>query len=220
MSYKHPFFPIGLRLTGYHEMTIAAIYIFMVFGLCVVSLVGGTWALSGGGRNISTVERVISCWLMVTAAIHMVIEGYVVVTPDYYQHPADNYLSEAWKEYTKADSRYATRDSFIISMEAVTAFMVGPMCFAAVFGILQHKSWKYPLMVILSVCQIYGDILYYGTCYLEDFIHARPEPLYFWGYFVTLNALWIVIPGLVLAYSTRQIVNSLEITNTKKIKSI
>lgn len=95
MSYKHPFFPIGLRLTGYHEMTIPAIYIFMVFGLCVVSLVGGTWALSGGGRNISTVERVISCWLMVTAAIHMVIEGYVVVTPDYYQHPADNYLSEA-----------------------------------------------------------------------------------------------------------------------------
>ena len=47
MSYKHPFFPIGLRLIGYKDMTIPAIYIFAVFGAAVLSLIGGVWALSG-----------------------------------------------------------------------------------------------------------------------------------------------------------------------------
>ena len=208
---KHPFYPPNLLLKGYHEMTLPAQSIFMVFGAAVASLIGGVWTLSGGSqKRVSTKERVLACWLMVTAAIHMIIEGYVVVTPDYYQHPADNYLSEAWKEYTKADSRYATRDSFIISMEAVTAFCVGPMCLLAVYGILQSKPWKYPLMVVLSVCQIYGDVLYYGTCYLEGFVHSRPEMLYFWVYFVLLNALWIVIPGIVLVYSTGKIMDALK----------
>jgi cholestenol Delta-isomerase len=214
-SNKHPFYPPSIPLKGYHEMTIPATYIFMFFGAAVASLIGFVWTLSGGpGRRVSTQERVLACWLMVTAAIHLVIEGYVVVTPDYYQHPADNYLSEAWKEYTKADSRYATRDSFIISMEAVTAFAVGPMCFAAVYGILQSKVWRFPLMIILSVCQIYGDVLYYGTCYLEGFVHSRPEVLYFWVYFVLLNALWILIPLMVLIFSLQKIMQALQKAKT------
>jgi len=124
----------------------------------------------------------------------------------------------AGKEYTKADSRYATRDPFVISMEALTAFLVGPLCLTAVYAILQSKPMRYPIIVILSVCQIYGDVLYYGTCYLEDFIHSRPEPLYFWGYFVTLNALWIVIPMLTLLYSAGKIMHSLRITEKKKVR--
>lgn len=73
-------------------------------------------------------------------------------------------------------------------------------------------------MIVLSVCQIYGDVLYYGTCYLEDFIHSRPEPLYFWVYFVLLNALWIVIPSTVLVYSYRKTMASLQVTeNSQKV---
>ena len=107
----------------------------------------------------------------------------------------------AGKEYTKADSRYASRDSFVIAMETVTAFMWGPLCPLTIYGIFKSKSWRYVLMIVISVGQIYGDVLYYATCFLEDFIHHRPEPLYFWGYFVVLNGVWIVIPGLVLLYA-------------------
>ena len=28
--------------------------------------------------------------------------------------------------------------------------------------------------------------------------HSRPEPLYFWFYFVFVNSIWVVIPALVL----------------------
>jgi hypothetical protein len=81
--------------------------------------------IAGGSSNrIANTERVMACWLMISGAIHMIIEGafsfalgwwalsdgswwffktylclicagYVVLTPDYFQHTADNYLSEA-----------------------------------------------------------------------------------------------------------------------------
>ena len=73
----------------------------------------------------------------------------------------------AGKEYSKADSRYASRDSFIISMEAITAFLWGPLCPLLVWGIFTARPWRYTLMVVVSVGQIYGDVLYYGTCFLE-----------------------------------------------------
>ena len=31
--------------------------------------------------------------------------------------------------------------------------------------------------------------------------HSRPEPLYFWFYFVFMNAIWIVVPGLIILAS-------------------
>jgi cholestenol delta-isomerase len=131
--------------------------------------------------------------------------GYVVVTPEFYKDTSGSYLSDAWKEYTKADSRYATRDDFIVSMEAVTAFLWGPLCPLIVYGIFAAKPWRFTLMALVSLGQIYGDVLYYGTCFLEGFVHSRPEPAYFWGFFVALNAIWIIIPGYMLAYAAKNL---------------
>jgi cholestenol delta-isomerase len=52
-------------------------------------------------------------------------------------------------------------------MEAVTAFVWGPACLAITYGILQQRPWRLPLMIVVSLGQIYGDVLYYGTCWLE-----------------------------------------------------
>lgn len=60
-------------------------------------------------------------------------------------------------------------------------------------------------MIIISLGQIYGDVLYYATCYLEGFVHSRPEWLYFWVYFVFVNSLWIVIPGFAMWHAATQI---------------
>jgi cholestenol delta-isomerase len=55
---------------------------------------------------------------------------------------------------------------------------------------------------------LYGDVLYYATCTF-DFVnsgieYSRPELAYFWGYYVLLNAFWIVIPTCLLIHSTRE----------------
>jgi cholestenol delta-isomerase len=60
-------------------------------------------------------------------------------------------------------------------------------------------------MLIISLGQIYGDVLYYATCYLEGFIHSRPEFEYFWGFFVGLNSLWIIIPAYMMTYAVKNI---------------
>jgi hypothetical protein len=73
-------------------------------------------------------------------------------------------LLHAGKEYSKADSRYATRDDFIVAMEAVTAFIEGPGCLLIVWGMLKARPWRHVAIVMVSLGQLYGDVLYFGTC--------------------------------------------------------
>lgn len=140
-------------------------------------------------------ERSIVTWLVLTALIHLVVEGYVVLTPGFYRSTSrTNLLAEIWKEYSKADSRYATRDAFTICMEFVTAFFVGPLCAFAAHQYCRGGRWRHLAALAASVCQLYGDALYFATCFYDGGVHTRPEPLYFWFYFVGLNGVWVVIP--------------------------
>jgi cholestenol delta-isomerase len=58
---------------------------------------------------------------------------------------------------------------------------------------------RHALQTIVSLGQIYGDVLYYATCMFnlhhKGLNYSRPEAVYFWGYFVFINFIWIVIPG-------------------------
>lgn len=148
--------------------------------------------------RLSTKERSIVTWLSLTAIIHVVVEGYVVLTPSFYRSTSRvNFLAEVWREYAKADSRYATRDAFTICMEFVTAFFVGPLCLFAAREYCRGGKWRHQAALVASVCQLYGDALYFATCFYEGGVHTRPEPLYFWFYFVGMNGVWVVVPLLV-----------------------
>ncbi|PSC69778.1 sterol 8,7-isomerase [Micractinium conductrix] len=205
VSDSHPYFPLDLHLPDYVPLQVGFDYILGVFAVAVITVFASTWRLSGRHKHLRRSERLMACWFMVTGLIHFVVEGWVVYKADFYQDKSGNYLSDTWKEYSKADSRYASRDSFIISMEAITAFLWGPLCPLLVWGIFNAKPWRYTLMLIVSVGQIYGDVLYFGTCYLEGFVHSRPEPMYFWFYFVVVNAIWIVVPLACVAHAWRAI---------------
>ena len=73
----------------------------------------------------------------------------------------------AGKEYSKADSRYASRDAFTVSMEAVTAFVEGPLCWVIVYGALKRRPWVPALVLAVSLGQLYGDVLYFATALLD-----------------------------------------------------
>lgn len=64
------------------------------------------------------------------------------------------------------------------------------------------------LQLLVAFGQLYGDVLYFGTAFLDGFPHSHPHPLYFWGYFVGLNSIWIVIPGLIAFRSAGYLVES------------
>jgi cholestenol delta-isomerase len=61
---------------------------------------------------------------------------------------------------------------------------------------------RYPFQIIVSLGQLYGDVLYYATSMFDHYIlnlsYSRPEAAYFWGYFVLMNAFWILFPGILL----------------------
>lgn len=221
----HPYYPSDLSLPGYVPMVVDFKYILGVFFTGVAAIMVCTWFYSGNPptknfhaptdlpkgstaakyKYLTATERALSCWLMTTGVIHFVIEGWVVVKADFFRDQSGNYLSDTWKEYSKADSRYASRDSFIIGMEAVTAFAWGPLCPLAAWAVMTQRPWRWALTLIVSLGQLYGDVLYYATCYLEGFVHSRPEWLYFWFYFVIINAIWIVIPSSIIFFSFKKI---------------
>lgn len=62
----------------------------------------------------------------------------------------------------------------------------------------QHPL-RHPLQAMVSLGQIYGDILYYATSMFDHYYlgitYSRPEAYYFWGYYFLMNFFWIVIPG-------------------------
>lgn len=185
---------------GYQEQVLGMEVILGVFFLCTAALLLVSWYAT---RGLKTAERVIGTWMVVSGAIHLIIEGAFSLYDKFYTNTDPTWLLlELWKEYSKADSRYATRDSFVVAMETVTAFAWGPGCFLVFAGLLSRASWRWALLTMVSLGQLYGDVLYFATCWLEGSIHTRPEPMYFWFYYIFMNIIWIITPTWCLWYAT------------------
>ena len=92
-------------------------------------------------------------------------------------HATPDDCTDLWpgsgKEYCQADSRYATRDPFTICMEAITAFIEGPLCFVILYGMLKQRPWRFTLQFAVSLGQFYGDVLYFATSYYDG-KHLQP----------------------------------------------
>lgn len=103
-----------------------------------------------------------------------------------------------WKEYSLSDSRYLTSDSFVTCMESLTAALWGPLSLVCAHLIVTDHPARHQLQTVISVGQLYGVVLYYATCAFEEYYRATlysiPHRAYFWGYYVFLNFIWVVIP--------------------------
>lgn len=67
--------------------------------------------------------------------------------------------------------------------------------------------------------QIYGDVLYFLTEYRDGFQHSElGHPLYFWFYFVFLNALWMLLPGILVLDSVQQLMHAQSMVDVKATK--
>ena len=94
-------------------------------------------------------------------------------------------------------------------METITAFVDGPLAALAAFAFLWNFPSRYVIQLMLSLCQLYGDVLYFYTEIKEDFIHGEKfHPQYFWFYFFFMNIIWIVIPTLCIFDAWKHIVHS------------
>ncbi|KAL6003555.1 hypothetical protein ACLOJK_023787 [Asimina triloba] len=172
----------------------------------------------------------------------------------------------AGKEYSKGDSRYAGRDSAVVTVEGITAAVEGPASLLAVslmmgksykavtgrstknhllafaflgidilaiwagkidiqdgdrvtaklrYAIATRKPYCYTLQLAISLGQLYGDLVYFITSYLEGDNFAT-SPFYYWAYYVGANFSWIVIPTIIAVRSWKKISTAFEAPKKQK----
>ncbi|KAK4740742.1 hypothetical protein SAY87_024330 [Trapa incisa] len=158
------------------------------------------------------------CWWAFTGLTHMILEGYFVFSPDFYKNPSGFYLAEVWKEYSKGDSRYAGRDSTIVTVEGLTVVIEGPACLLAVYAIATKKSYSYVLQLAISLGQLYGIAVYFVTAVLEGDNFAA-SPLYYYLYYLLMNSFWILIPTIVSIRCWKKICAALQFQAQNQTKS-
>ncbi len=210
----HPYFPINAEIAGYaaNEWSVPAL-LGVFFGTCTALFVATYFIAKSVNPGLRKGELTTIMWFVLSGSIHLFFEGYY----------AANYatlgskqtlIGQMWKEYAFSDSRYLTRNSFVLCMETMTAVCWGPGCIAVAVLIVLRHPLRFPLQLIVSVGQFYGDALYYATSFFDHYVagvtYTRPEAFYFWFYFVLMNLFWLVIPGSKWARERKAIeVNSL-----------
>ncbi|XP_053908159.1 3-beta-hydroxysteroid-Delta(8),Delta(7)-isomerase [Cuculus canorus] len=205
----HPYWPRSLQLPGWTPLARPAwqCSCAVAVGAAVLAALG--WALGGarGGVSRSPAHRLTLAWFLLCAGIHGVLEGYYSLW--HRELPgAGGLLADVWKEYSKADSRYIMSDDFVVVMETVTAWAWGPLSFLTFVALLRRHPARYVLQLLVSLGQLYGDVLYFATEARAGWGHSDPRPLYFWVYFVGLNGLWVVVPGVLLAQAASRLASA------------
>lgn len=216
-SVPHPYYPTTINLPNYVANKGDSIYLVAMFSLVLGSVLLPAYLLISSKKEYSLSKRLSFLWFVACGCIHLFFEGYFALT---HKTIASNssLFGELWKEYALSDSRYLTSDSFVLWMETITAVCWGPLCFLNAYQIYTNNPKRHLGIVVASIGQIYGDILYYMTTLFEGAPHSRPEPFYFWCYFVLMNAFWIVIPGYFTINSTSFILEALSEPVDNKIK--
>ncbi|CAN6478377.1 unnamed protein product [Victoria cruziana] len=216
LAADHPYVPRELHLPGYVPISLSYSVILGIYGGFSFLVVLIVWTLSGRIPKLSRIDRKIMCWWAFTGLTHIIMEGYFAFTPDYYSKMPPTYLSDAWKEYSKSDSRYPARDSTVVALEGITAVLAGPASLLSVYAMAKGKEYSDILQLVACTAQNYGTLVYFLTAFLDgdNFASSR---FYYWCYYVGLNSPWLVIPPLITVRCWNKIVTLYPQMKTKNV---
>jgi cholestenol delta-isomerase len=224
MQVDHPYYPRNLILAHFVPQNFTVLEILVPFFSAVVGLLVSGLIISANKEyslsNKQSGTRATFLWFLTCGFIHTCVEGYFA-----YYHAdiagRSAFMADLWKEYAKSDSRYMSSDPFVVLMESVTAFVWGPLSFFVAYLIHNDSPSRHFWQIIISLGQLYGDVLYYTTTLVEGSKHCDPHPYYFYFYFVFMNFFWIVIPTTILVTSGTQICKALRSQQQieRKVKS-
>ncbi|KAL3428405.1 emopamil binding protein [Phlyctema vagabunda] len=195
----HPYYPQSLRFQQYAANEWSVSQLIGAFAAGWIVILGIASAITRRQNpNLRGSEQVLVLWFVLTGLIHCFFEGYFV-----YNHasmPARrDFFGQLWKEYALSDSRYMSADPLVLVMESWTVAIWGPLSLLTAVLITQDSAYRYPVQALVSTGHIYGNLLYFSTSLYEEYAagtrYYRPEPFYFWVYFVAMNAVWFVVPG-------------------------
>ncbi|OBS66741.1 hypothetical protein A6R68_04713 [Neotoma lepida] len=110
------------------------------------------------------------------------------------------------KEYGKADARWLYSDPTIVSLELLTVVLDGFLALVLIYAIVKEKYYRHFIQITLCVCELYGGWMTFFPEWLVGSPNLNTKNwLYFWVYLVFFNGLWVLIPGLLLWQSWREL---------------
>ncbi|KAK7751642.1 hypothetical protein SLS62_006468 [Diatrype stigma] len=185
---QHPYYPEGVAIPGYepNELPVHVLSAAMA-GMLGFALLGSSAAARWANPHLSKTDLAVFCWFVLSSS--------------------QSLFAQLWKEYALSDSRYLTSDYFMLSVESITVLFWGPLCFlcALTTALPGGRPLRHPLRILACMAHLYGVALYYATSLCELYFtgrsHSRPEPIYFWGYYVGFNLPWVIVPAVILGSS-------------------
>jgi cholestenol delta-isomerase len=163
-------------------------------GISLALFIAGFIYLSG--RNLDAGTKLRLLWFLLSGTVHIFFESHFVLNHSKIAL-SDSFLSQFWKEYSKADSRYLISDPATLAVEGITVFLCGPLCYLIFYLGSRKSKWEFILQLVCSVMFLYGDTIYFATEVIEGWKHV-PTPsedsLKFFMYYVLSNGFWVVIP--------------------------
>lgn len=206
---QHRYYPTTLVLPEYVPNERGVLSITGEFGVIWILLLSSVWALMGRyAKELERTDKIIVLWFVLCGTLHTFFEGYFVLNNSTIGSK-QTLFAQLWKEYALADSRYLTGDLVVLCAEALTLLLWGPLSYLTAAAIIKSSPWRHPLQIIVSMGQALGDLLYMSTSlvdlYARQNLYSRPEPYYLWFYFFAMNAIWLVVPGVLIYQSSSTI---------------
>ena len=147
-------------------------------------------------------------WLVLSGVIHFWVEGSFVF------FRTDSFIKTGMDYYASGDLRYNhPMEPGTKAMEAITAVLEGPMCLLIAYGHIMKASWRHPLQLVITTCQIYGLVWFilHPMCDPKGHVdHITSDTFLFWFLVVGMNAPWGIVPPLLFYQSYRHIVQGLQ----------
>ena len=99
--------------------------------------------------------------------------------------------------YSASDFRYGfPMESGTAAMETITALIDGPLCFLAAYGFVHQKYWYHPIVLIVTVMQMYGLLWFTLHPWFEAAPQVTSDPTLFWAILVGMNIPWGIVPPI------------------------
>lgn len=150
-------------------------------------------------KPFSFAEKITIVWFLIDAFTHLTIElGYVYLALGETARKSDSYLGHIWREYGRADARWAVRDANVISIEILTV-LVGVLCLFMIYGTIYRAPWRHVLQMVVCVAELYGGWMTFAPEWIEGSPNLNGSSFeLLWIYLFFMNGLWVVVPALLL----------------------
>ncbi|KAJ2310119.1 hypothetical protein IWW54_003363, partial [Coemansia sp. RSA 2705] len=203
----HPYLPTTLALPAYVPPEQSALALCAAMGAAVAAVLAAACVVLRR-RGVSGGDLGAALWFVLSGSMHCTFELYYVVASSCPGGIAArrDVAASLWKEYALSDSRYVAGAAAVRVQEAATVLVIGPLCWLAVAGICARRGCLRDLaQLAASVLHVQSVLLYYGAELAAPASACRPEPRYYYGYFVGANLPWLVVPLVLAARSAARI---------------